>query len=184
EGAPAHATQSLAGEVVAPSWYCANDFCRQAIIKTFRELDHGAAEPMTNEVDVVLGDRRPHDSGTRGKHVADLLALAQEASRQVLRFHDGKGAIAPTARNEALGATGRGRQLGARLPQLRGRDHCAYAVSETLGGKLRLELDDAGAQNFEFGLQRGFFALDQGFTGGHGLARLNKKGTYEPVGSR
>ena len=54
-----------------------------------------------------------------GKHVTDLLALAQKASGQVLRFHDRKGAIAATTRNEALGATGRGRELGSRLPQFR-----------------------------------------------------------------
>ena len=54
-----------------------------------------------------------------GKHVADLLAFAQEASRQVLRFHDRKGALAAAARNEALGATGCGRELGPRLPQFR-----------------------------------------------------------------
>ena len=184
EGAAAGAAQSLAGEVVAPGRYFADDLRRQGLIKALRKLDRGAAQPMTNEVDVVLADRRAHDARTRGKHVADLLALAQKASRQVLRFHDRKGALAAAARNEALGATGRGRELGSRLPQFRGRDLCAHAVGETLGGKPRLELGDTRAQDFEFGLERGFFALDQRFAGGHNLAWLDQQGAHETVGSR
>ena len=113
------------------------------------------------------------------EHVADLLAFAQEAPRQILRFHHRKRALAAAACEETLGATGCVRELGPRVPNFGGRDLRLHAVGETLGSKPRLELGDSRTQNLQFSLEGDLFTLDKRLAGGHNLSRLDQQGAHE-----
>src|SRR5712691_213424 len=83
---PSGSPQCLARQVIASGRYFADDPRRPALVQSFRQLDRGAPKPISNEITVILSDRRAHDPRASRQHVADQLAFLEIATRKVLRI--------------------------------------------------------------------------------------------------